>query len=432
MSSTLRIQAAKSVRGTITAPPDKSLTHRAYMFGAIASEESRVHRPLRGEDCESTLRCLNQLGLRHEWVSPTEIRLMPTAEWEFTKAPLDCGNSGTTMRLLSGLVASRPLDVTMVGDASLSKRPMRRIAEPLRLMGATFEGEHPPIRITGGDLHGIEYVSPVASAQVKSCLLLAGLRASGRTSVLEPSLSRDHTERMLLAMGAELTSETLADGRHLATVAGGNKPLSGFDFTVPGDISSVAFWISLAAATEGQIAIQGVGVNPARTGILDVVRAIGAAVELSNDRSELGEPVADLRIIGNTNRATFVIEGALVPRLIDEIPVLAVLATQCDGESIIRDARELRVKESDRIELMVQGLRAMGACVEATEDGMIITGPTPLRATNIAAHGDHRIAMAFAIAGLIAEGETVITGAESILTSYPEFSADLATLVSHE
>ena len=430
MSSTLRIQATGSVRGRVDAPSDKSLTHRAYMLGAIASEESRVHRPLRGEDCESTLRCLNQLGLRHEWASPTEIRLIPAREWEYPKSDLDCGNSGTTLRLLSGLIASRPLDVKMIGDASLSKRPMRRIAEPLRAMGATVIGDTPPLRVTGTELTGIEYVSPVASAQVKSCTLLAGLRARGKTTVVEPSLSRDHTERMLRAMGAEVVSEVLPDGRHLASVMGGHGDLTGFEFTVPGDISSAAFWIALAAAKEGDIWIRGLGVNPTRTGVLDVIRAVGATVELENERDELGEPVADLHIIGNPHRASFVIGGSLVPRLIDEIPVLAVLATQCDGETVIRDARELRVKESDRIEVMVRGLREMGACVEATDDGMIITGPTELRATSIAAHGDHRIAMAFAVAGLLAVGETVITGAESILTSYPNFSADMATLTT--
>ena len=211
---------------------------------------------------------------------------------------------------------------------------------------------------------------------------------------------------------------------------GGHGDLTGFEFTVPGDISSAAFWIALAAAKEGDIWIRGLGVNPTRTGVLDVIRAVGATVELENERDELGEPVADLHIIGNPHRASFVIGGSLVPRLIDEIPVLAVLATQCDGETVIRDARELRVKESDRIEVMVRGLREMGACVEATDDGMIITGPTELRATSIAAHGDHRIAMAFAVAGLLAVGETVITGAESILTSYPNFSADMATLTT--
>lgn len=426
---TLETQRIRGLAGTVRVPSDKSLTHRAYLFGAIASGESVVRLPLRGEDCESTLRCLNQLGLRHEWLDATTVRLIPTGQWQSPRGALDCGNSGTTMRLLSGLVASRPLDVTMIGDASLSRRPMKRIAEPLRQMGAIVEGETPPLRVRGGQLRGIEYTSPVASAQVKSCLLLAGLRADGATSVAEPSLSRDHTERMLRAMGAHLVTETSPEGGVLHRVHPGNS-LNAFEFTVPADISSAAFFMVAAAllSPEGVLLTE-VGVNPSRTGILDVLSQCGVSVRLDAPRDQSGEPVADLHVSKPSILKPFVIEGALVPRLIDEIPVLAVLATQCVGESVIRDAAELRVKESDRVEVVAEALRAMGAEVETFADGMAIQGPTALTGATIDARHDHRIAMAFAIAGLIAEGSTQIEGADAIATSYPTFESDLRSLI---
>lgn len=419
---TLEISPVAGLEGIFRPPSDKSLTHRAYMFAAFAEGESHVRMPLRGEDCESTLRCMNQLGLRHEWISPTEIRLIPTPEWQQPRTALDCGNSGTTMRLLSGLVASRPLDCTMVGDASLSRRPMKRIAEPLRLMGASFEGDTPPLHIVGGDLRGIDYMSPVASGQIKSCVLLAGLRASGTTTVREPSLSRDHTERMLRAMGVQVTTEGGVSLR-------GGQTAHGFELTVPGDISSAAFILVAAALLpRSELTVRDLSVNPTRTGILDVLEQCGVPFALHNEREELGEPVADLELRAPRVRKPFHIMGDLVPRLIDEIPVLAVLATQCEGTSVVRDAREMRVKETDRIEVMASGLRSMGADVETFEDGFAITGPTPLRGTLINAAHDHRIAMAFSIAGLIADGGIRIDGAESIATSYPEFTQDLMRL----
>lgn len=419
---TLEISPIANLQGVLRPPSDKSLTHRSYMFGAIANGESRVRMPLRGEDCESTLRCMNLLGLRHEWITPTEVRLIPTGEWQQPHMPLDCGNSGTTMRLLSGLLASRPLDCTMIGDASLSRRPMKRIAEPLRLMGATVEGDTPPLRIVGGQLKGIDYVSPVASAQVKSCVLLAGLRAEGRTSVREPNPSRDHTERMLRATGVKIETGDVI------SLEGGQTP-HGFELTVPADISSAAFFLIAAAVLPGAyLSVQDLSVNPSRTGIFDVLEQCGVPFSIQNERLELGEPVADVEIRGRRSLLPFEISGPLVPRLIDEIPVLAVLATQCEGTSIVRDAREMRVKETDRIEVVAAGLRAMGASVETFEDGFAITGPTPLKAARIEASHDHRIAMTFAIAGSIAEGTTVIDGAESIATSYPEFMNDLMRL----
>ncbi|RYG24300.1 3-phosphoshikimate 1-carboxyvinyltransferase [bacterium] len=415
----LEVSAVAGFQGTFRPPSDKSLTHRAYMLGAIASGESVVRKPLTGEDCEATLACVASMGLRYEREADL-VRLRPAAEWTHPSGPLDCGNSGTTMRLLAGLVASRPLDVTMVGDASLSRRPMGRIATPLRLMGARVEGDTPPLRIVGGSLKGIEYQSPVASGQIKSCCLLAGLRADGPTTVFEPSLSRDHTERMLRAMGVSLTS---FEG---GVTVQPTDNLQAFDFTVPGDISSSAF-LAVAAAIlpEGQLTITDLSVNPSRTGLLDVLTQTEVPYEITGARDELGEPVADVEIRAPKLLRAFKIAGDLVPRLVDEIPVLAVLATQCEGTTTIRDARELRVKESDRIAKMVDGLSRMGANIRAEEDGMTIIGPTPLTGTTIDAAGDHRIAMAFAVAGLVAKGTTQIDGAESIATSFPDFEREL-------
>ena len=423
----LTVTPVVSLQGELRPPSDKSLTHRSYMFAALADSPSVVRMPLRGEDCESTLRCMNQLGLRHEWIGSEEVRLMPTNEWQQPKTHLDCGNSGTTIRLLSGLLASRPLDCTLIGDESLSRRPMNRIARPLREMGATVEGETPPLRIRGAALHGIRYDSPVPSAQVKSCVLLAGLGAEGVTTVQEPTKSRDHTERMLTAMGVSF-SYPLVDEGYSVSVEGGQRP-SGFEFTVPADISSAAFFLVAAAVLpEGRLKVRDLLMNPTRTGILDALRQCGVPVSMSEDRSELGEPVADLSIQAPGFLKPFRIDGDMVPRLIDEIPVLAVLATQCNGVTEIRGAKELRVKESDRIETMAAGLRAMGASVETYEDGLSISGPTPLTGALVEAKGDHRIAMSFAIAGLFARGETVIEGAEAIATSYPSFEADLQRL----
>jgi len=408
--------------GTIRPPSDKSLTHRAFLFAGMAQSSSQIHQPLLGEDCLSTLKCLEAMGA--VWTATEHgVHLTPAQEWAQPASELDCGNSGTTMRLLAGLLASRPLDVTMVGDASLSKRPMRRIAEPLRLMGATVEGDKPPLRIIGANLRGIDYESPVASAQVKSCALLAGLRASGVTSVTEPSLSRDHTERMLSTLGATIRREGLKVSVEPGAV------WSGFDLSIPADISSAAFWLVAAELVPGsEVNLLEVGVNPTRTGILDVLRQTGATHDVREMDGAMGEPVAEINARFSGDLRPFTIEGDLVPRLIDEIPVLAVLATQCHGTTVIRDAQELTVKESNRIAVVADHLNAMGAKVTPTEDGMIIEGPTPLRGAHIQAGGDHRIAMAFAVAGLIADGETVISGFDSVATSYPDFCAHLEAL----
>ncbi|HEY0867339.1 MAG TPA: 3-phosphoshikimate 1-carboxyvinyltransferase [Fimbriimonas sp.] len=419
----LSVAPVVTLDGELRPPSDKSLTHRAYLLGSVASGESVVRRPLRGEDCEATLRCLEQMGLRYRWLDEEKVRLIPAAQWVQPGEPLDCGNSGTTMRLLSGLIASREIEATLTGDESLSRRPMKRIAEPLRLMGAAVEGDRPPLHIAGGQLRGIDYASPVASAQVKSCVLLAGLRAEGTTRVSEPSTSRDHTERMLAAMGVRVSI-----GIDSVSLAGGQS-LQPFEMTIPADISSAAFFMVAAACLpQGRLLVRDLGVNPTRTGLLDVFDACGIPLLMGTERSELGEPVNDVEARYVSQKRPFVIEGDLVPRLIDEIPVLAVLATQCVGTSVIRGAGELRVKESDRIQLIADGLRRMGASVEVFEDGMAIEGPTLLRGTAVSTQGDHRIGMAFAIAGLLAEGETTIDGAEAIATSYPDFERHLHSL----
>lgn len=421
----LVVRRVGSLQGQIRPPSDKSLTHRAYMLGAAAISPSTIESPLPSEDCQATLKCLVEMGLETERQSTNTVLLKPAAQWRHPDGDLCCGNSGTTIRLLSGMIACRPIKATLSGDASLSRRPMKRIAEPLRKMGAGIEGDTPPILVCGSSkLKGIDYRSPVASAQVKSCVLLAGLKASGATSVVEPALSRDHTERMLSALGVHIVSCQVEDG--FRTVLEGNSDIDGFEFKVPSDISSAAFFmVASAVIPGGKVSILDVGINPTRTGILDVLEQVGVPWTIDSPRQELNEPIGDLEVGESNVLRSFEISGSLVPRLIDEIPVLAVLASQCDGVSSIRDAGELRVKESDRIELIAQNLKSMGGDVEVHEDGLKIGGPCKLKGGVVDCKGDHRIAMAFAVAGLIAEGDTVIRGAECIATSYPNFEEDL-------
>ena len=417
----LTVGRVASIQGEVRPPGDKSLTHRALLFSAISDGPCFVKDALQSFDTKATLSCLCAMGLRFEQIDNNCLRLIPPPVWTTPEVDLDCGNSGTTMRLLSGLVASRDIRARMIGDESLSRRPMRRIAEPLRLMGATVQGDYPPLQISGSShLTAISYESPVASAQIKSCVLLAGLRANGTTTVTEPSLSRDHTERMLNAIGVPVVRNGLS-----VSVEGGKVPHA-FEMSVPGDISSAAFWMVAGLLfDDSEITISHVGINPSRTGIFRVFEQVGSAVGISPVSEELGEPVANLHISRKSELLGFRICGDLVPQLVDEIPVLAVLATQCDGITEIRDANELRLKESDRIELMANGLNRMGAHVEALDDGLRIVGPTPLIGATIDAQGDHRIAMSFVVAGLIADGNTTILGEESIATSYPSFEEDL-------
>lgn len=428
----LEVTRAKRIQGEFRPPPDKSLTHRAYLLAAAAGSPSAIINPLRGEDCEATLRCLEQLGVSAVRQDDGSTRIQPIGDWRSPTSDLDCGNSGTTMRLLAGMIAARPVSARLVGDASLSTRPMARVVEPLVRMGAQIscesQGDRPPVLVTGAALQGIEHNSPVASAQVKSCVLLAGCRAEGRTAVVEPTLSRDHTEILLRALGVEVEQFETPHGPGASL--SGEQSWDGFRFNVPGDISSAAFLLVAAAALPGSRLVgHGVGLNPTRAGLLEVFVQCGVAMRTHPAAPELGEIVGDISISAVESLKPFSIGGELVSRLIDEIPVLAVLATQCEGVSVVRDARELRVKESDRIEKVAAGLRLMGAEVETAEDGFSIEGPTRLRGAQIDAAGDHRIAMAFAIAGLLADGATRIDGEESIATSYPGFQNHLRRLV---
>lgn len=427
MSDVLTVHAATHLRGTLRPPSDKSQTHRAIMLAAAATSPSVIHHPLLGEDCFSTLKAVCEMGAKVQGEQHNWIRVTPIAEWLPPQREIDCGNSGTTMRLLSGLIASRPISAVLDGDASLRRRPMRRVLDPLQLMGATTAGETAPIKIIGTDLNGVEYRTSVPSAQIKSCVLLAGLRASGPTRVIEQHQSRNHTENALIALGANLTVEDTPEG-HQVTLAGAHT-FEGFETTIPADISSAAFFaVAAAIVSDSEVTLTEVGINPTRDGLLDVFRQAGINFELADRVDRLGEPQASLTVRTSPNPNAFAISGGLVTRLIDEIPVLAVLATQCEGETVIADAQDLRVKESDRIALMVDGLSRMGANIVATDDGMRIIGPTPLVGVPIEADGDHRIAMAFAVAGLIASGTTTIAGAQTISTSYPDFTNHLKEL----
>lgn len=427
MNLTLRRVAC--VSGEASVPGDKSITHRALILGALGDGATRIRGYLDGGDCRATIGCLRALGITVDEVAADAlvVRGKGMRGWSAPTGVLDCDRSGTTMRLMAGLLAGQSFPTVLSGHAQLLRRPMDRVAAPLREMGAGIRGargdDAPPLHLTGGPLHGARHVLAVASAQVKSCLLLAGLYAAGSTEVLEPGPSRDHTERMLRARGADLASTGL-----LHTLHGPTARLAALDTTVPGDLSSAAFLlIAGLLAPSGGVRVFRVGVNPTRTGLLDALAAMGGNVRLEYLRDEGGEPVADLLAVPQRLRGTTV-GGSLVPRMIDEFPVLALAATQADGVTEVRDALELRVKESDRIATVTQELRTMGAEIEERADGLIIRGPTPLRGTLVDARGDHRLAMTLAVAGLIASGETVVRGAERIPDSFPGFVETLARL----
>lgn len=423
----ITVRKAGPMSGTIRPPSNKSITHRAYIFAGLAEDgPSIVRSPLMAEDSESTLKIMQALGCTVERGEDT-VRITPPQSLQQPSIDLDCGNSGTTMRLIAGVLASAEgINTTVIGDSSLSSRPMRRIIDPLAQMGADIEGDTAPLVIKGKKLHGIRYESPVASGQIKSCILLAGLKSEGETWVSEPSKSRDHTERFLQGLGVEV----MYDGDLTVGVKGGSK-WSAFDCTVSADISSAAFFLTAAAMVPGSnVTLEQVGTNVTRTGIFDALKSAGATIEFQNETVHMGEPAADIHIQANKELSAFEIKGDLVPRLIDEIPVLAVLATQCKGTTKIRDAKEMRIKETDRIAKVAEGLRSMGAEVETYEDGMDIKGPVKLKGAEIDATGDHRIGMAFAIAGLVAQGETTILNADSIMTSYPQFEQHLNKLTS--
>ncbi|MEW9669762.1 3-phosphoshikimate 1-carboxyvinyltransferase [Ammoniphilus sp. 3BR4] len=417
----LTTKAAKRIAGDITVPGDKSISHRAVMFSSMAKGTAKIYGFLPGADCLSTISCFRKMGVSIEQNGDQVV--VQSSGLEGLKEPhdiLDVGNSGTTIRLMSGILAGRPFHSTLIGDESIARRPMKRVVQPLKQMGARIDGrsggDFTPLAIRGGELKGIEYRSPVASAQVKSAIILAGLQAEGITTVYEPHLSRDHTERMLSSFGVELKS---FEGG--VSIQGGQAMQQQDEIHVPGDISSAAFMLAAAAIVPGsELTIRGVGVNPTRTGIIDVLLEMGADLKVEDERIQNGEPVADLTIRYAPLKG-IEIGGAIIPRLIDEIPIISIIASQAQGKTVIRDAEELKVKETNRIDVMVQELKKLGATIEGTDDGMIIQGGAALTGARCHSHGDHRIGMSMAIAGLVAEGETSIEEAEAINVSFPGF-----------
>ncbi len=423
----MKFNRSSGLHGELTVPGDKSISHRSVMFGSIAKGTTEIHNYLQGADCLSTISCFKNMGIDIENEGDTVlVHGKGMHGLEKPDCVLDCGNSGTTTRLISGILAAQNFDVILTGDGSIQKRPMRRIIEPLSLMGAQIESVNgndcAPLHITGRPLHAIHYTTKVASAQVKSAIILAGLYADDETSVTEPYVSRDHSEIMLRHFGADVKTEGTT-----ATVRPADE-LYGTIVDVPGDISSAAFFICAGLMVpNSEILIRHVGVNPTRAGILKVCQDMGADIQILNESSKGGESAADILVRSSSLHGT-VIEGAVIPTLIDELPMITAMACIADGETIIRDASELKVKESDRLEAMVTGLSAMGADVTETEDGMIIQGGRPLHGAVIDPKLDHRIAMTFAITGLVAEGETEIKDAECVNISYPEFYEDLSKL----
>lgn len=412
----------------IRVPGDKSMSHRAVMCGALANGPCVITRFLASEDCMATVRAMQSLGVEIEVPEPTTLIVHGTrGKFQAPAGDIDCGNSGTTMRLLAGILSAQPFRSRLVGDASLSRRPMRRVIDPLTRMGARITAEGPgecaPLVIEGGPLTPITYESPVASAQVKSAVLLAGLLAKGKTTVIEPARSRDHTERMLSYFLVTLQQEGLSTSIH------GGQILESRDFAVPGDISSAAFWLVAAAAQPGsRLVVRDVGLNETRTGILTVLLRMNARVRENIEDLDQVERTGSVEVRGEELRGT-VIAGDLIPNVIDELPVLAVAGALAQGRTEIRDAKELRVKETDRIAAVASNLRAMGADVIETDDGMIIEGGRPLRGTRLPSFGDHRIAMAFAVAGMFAQGETIIEDTECVDTSYPGFAEALQAMI---
>jgi 3-phosphoshikimate 1-carboxyvinyltransferase len=429
--SEIKVRQVEPFSAEITVPGDKSISHRAVMFAALSNGVCDITGFLASEDCLATVKALRALGVKIEELNEAKTHLRVhgnRGEFSPPQGPIDCGNSGTTMRLLAGILATQPFATELTGDASLSKRPMKRIAIPLELMGAKVEGQGvrftPPLRIQGTKkIKPIEYISPVASAQIKSAVLLAGMLGKGKTSVTEPSLSRDHTERLLDYLLVKIVREGTK-----VSIWGDQIPESR-DLVVPGDISSAAFWVAATAGFPGsRLLVNSVGLNRTRVGLLDALIRMGAQIRERVDESGC-EPVGSIEVKGGVLQG-IEIGGAMIPTLIDEVPILAVAGAMAKGKTIIRDAGELRVKESDRISTVAENLRRMGVGVEEFADGMEIQGEAQLKGAVIESLGDHRIAMAFAIAGLRAKGETVIRGAECIETSYPGFAEELAQLIA--
>lgn len=429
----MNTSAFKRLRGTLTVSGDKSISHRAVMLGSLATGTTEIEGFLPGEDCLSTIRCFRSMGVQIEQ-NGSSVKVFGRGLRELT-APagiLDCGNSGTTTRLLSGVLAAQHFNSVLSGDASIQRRPMKRIMIPLRAMGADITSvsgnDCAPLSVHGKQLYGVHFNSPIASAQVKSAVLLAGLYASGQTTVTEPALSRDHTERMLRSFGAKVLTGNFED-RPSVTVTE-TKNLYGTEISVPGDISSAAFFLVGASIVPGsEVVLRNVGINPTRDGVISALRAMGAKIEVLEVRNEDSEPAADLLVRYAPLHGTE-IGGALIPRLIDELPVLAAAAAVAEGRTVIRDAAELKVKESNRIRTMAEGLSRLGATVRETEDGLIIDGGAALHGGAVESYSDHRIAMSFAILSLVTDGEVRISDPDCVNISAPTFYEDLKSLLS--
>lgn len=421
------IKEAKKLRGEITVPGDKSISHRGIMLGSLAEGDTHLHGFLEGADCLSSIACFQKMGIEIER-DGSNVTIHGKGLHGLTKPSeiLDAGNSGTTTRLMSGILAGQDFSSTITGDDSLRTRPMKRVITPLSEMGAVIDSDNGclPMTITGGHLHGIDYISPVASAQVKSCVLFAGLYADGKTSVTEPAISRNHTELMLRGFGASVKTD---EEKHYVEVEP-EPVLYGQDITVPGDISSAAYFLVAGLICEdADILIKNVNINPTRAGILKVIEDMGGNISYIDRRTVSGEEVADINVRTSSLHGTTV-EGDIIPTLVDELPVIAVMAAYADGTTVIRDAAELRVKESDRIATVTENLRAMGCGITATDDGFIINGGQPLHGTEIKTHKDHRIAMSFAVAALNASGNTEIDDPLCVSISFPDFFSKLDML----
>ena len=428
------VRKAQKVQGTISLPGDKSISHRAMLLNSISDGSATVSNFCQGDDRKAMLNCLTGLGINIQKIQTDDSQHEDDAflvkgqgihNLSNPEKILDAGNSGTTFRLVSGLLATQPFESTITGDNSLQNRPMDRIIKPLRKMGAQITGadnsSFAPIKIYGGNLSGIEYIMPIASAQVKSCIMIAGLKASGSTTIIQPEFSRDHTERMLKAMGADITIDNLS-----IRIKPSN--LSALDILVPGDISGAAFWMVLASChSNASIILKKVGLNPSRTGVIEALRMMGANIKLSNINEEAGEPYGDIKI-QSSDLNGIVIEGGLIPKVIDEIPILSLAACFANGKTIIKDAGELRVKESDRISATVDGLSKLGADIKESSDGIIINGTKKLIGARVDSFNDHRIAMTMGIAGVLSSGETEINRADANMISYPGFWQQLSNL----
>lgn len=424
------VRSARRISGNVRPPGDKSVSHRSAILNAIAEGETVIENFLRGADCLATLTCLRRLGVDWRWREDGSLYIKGAGK-DGLREPetvLDCRNSGTSIRLLTGLLSGQPFFSVLTGDASLRSRPMSRVVEPLREMGARISGRQgdskAPLALEGRRLNGKRHEMAVASAQVKSAILLAGLYAQGETTVVEPTPTRDHTERMVLAMGAEVR---FGEGPEIR-IRPLARSLQAMSMRVPGDISSAAPWMVLGAAhPDAEIRITGVCVNPTRTGILDILQMMGANISLEEERTVGAEPAADI-VVRSSRLQGVVVEGPLVPRAIDELPLVALAGCIAGGETVIRDAAELRVKESDRVRTTAQGLRALGADIDEAADGMRIKGGRRLKGAISSSHRDHRLAMMLGVAGALAAGETVIRSSESVEVSYPWFWTDLRGL----